>query len=53
MAFADARAQIERYRARLSNRDQELCLRSYVVVAVGLERILGEEVPYSPRGQRS
>jgi len=44
-AFADARQQIARYRRALSrHHGTALDLRSYVVVAVGLERILGEEV---------
>ena len=45
-AFADARDQAERYRDRLVQRFGEaaLNLRCYTVVAVGLERILGEEI---------
>ncbi len=44
-ALAEARAQARRYRERLLKRDDLLNLRSYVVVGVGLERMLGEEVP--------
>ncbi len=43
-AFTEARGQIERYRTALTKQRGELELRSYVVVAVGLERILGEEI---------
>ncbi len=43
-AFAEAREQLERYRKALIQREGKLELRSYAVVAVGLERILGEEV---------
>ncbi|MCP4662379.1 MAG: hypothetical protein GY856_43835 [bacterium] len=43
-AFAEARDQAERYRAALVRREGELNLRTYAVVAVGLERILGEEI---------
>ncbi len=43
-AFTLARDQAERYRAALTRREGELTLRSYAVVAVGLERILGEEI---------
>ena len=43
-AFEQARGQTERYRAALlKQRGDEFELRTYVVVAVGLERILGEE----------
>ena len=46
-AFTEARAQAERYRAALSRqRGSEIDLRSYVVVAVGLERMLGEEIEH-------
>ena len=43
-AFAEARKQVERYRESLLRQETELDLRSYVVVAVGLERILGDEI---------
>jgi hypothetical protein len=43
-AFAEARAQARRYREGLLKRDNQLNLRSYVVVGVGLERMLGEEL---------
>jgi len=43
-AFTEARDQAVRYRAALVKREGELNLRTYAVVAVGLERILGEEV---------
>jgi hypothetical protein len=45
-AFEEARAQVARYRAALLERfgTDALNLRCYVVVAVGLERMLGEEV---------
>ena len=43
-AFAEARDQVERYRAALLKREGALDLRAYVVVAVGLERLLGEKV---------
>ncbi|MCP4685116.1 MAG: AAA family ATPase [bacterium] len=43
-AFTQARDQVERYRAALMRREGELNLRSYAIVAVGLERILGEEI---------
>jgi len=43
-AFTEAREQAERYRAALVKREGELNLRSYAVVAVGLQRILGEEI---------
>ncbi len=45
-AFAQARDQIEHYRAALIRRhgSSALNLRCYAVVAVGLERVLGEEV---------
>ncbi|MCP4680321.1 MAG: AAA family ATPase [Deltaproteobacteria bacterium] len=43
-AFTEARDQAERYRAALVRREGELNLRCYAVVAVGLERILGEEI---------
>jgi hypothetical protein len=43
-AFQDGREEAARYRAALGRRYGEaLRLRSYVVVAVGLERLLGEE----------
>ena len=45
-ALAEARQQAERYRRALWRRHGEsIDLRTYVVVAVGLERILGEEIP--------
>ena len=48
-AFADARQQVVRYGRALTRRHgTTLDLRSYVVVAVGLERILGEEVELAP-----
>jgi Predicted AAA-ATPase len=44
-AFAEAREQARRYGAALlRQRGEELTLRSYAVVAVDLERILGEEI---------
>ena len=43
-AFTEAREQAERYRAALVKREGELNLRSHAVVAVGLQRILGEEI---------
>jgi hypothetical protein len=43
-AFADARQQAERYRAVLAKQEDALDLRTYAVVGVGLERILGEEL---------
>ncbi len=43
-AFTEARDQAERYRAALVRREGELNLRCYVGVAVGLERIRGEEI---------
>jgi Predicted AAA-ATPase len=44
-AFAAAREQVERYRAALvRQRGEAVRPRGYAVVAVGLERILGEEV---------
>ncbi len=43
-AFAEARDQATRYRVALLQREGELNLRTYAVVAVGLERMLGEEV---------
>ena len=43
-AVAAARDQVERYRAALLKREGALDLRAYVVVAVGLERLLGEKV---------
>ncbi|MCP4658930.1 MAG: AAA family ATPase, partial [bacterium] len=44
-AFTEARDQVDRYRAALvrSQGAEALNLRAYVVVAVGLERLLGEE----------
>ncbi len=48
-ALTEARQQAERYRRALSRRHgTEIDLRTYVVVAVGLERILGEEVEAGP-----
>jgi len=48
-ALAEARQQAERYRQALSRRHgTEIDLRVYVVVAVGLERILGEELDARP-----
>ncbi len=43
-AFAEAKKQARLYREALRRREGELNLRTYVVVAVGLERMLGEEV---------
>ncbi len=44
-AFAEAREQVERYRNALERRyGDAVRRRSYAVVAVGLERLLGEEV---------
>jgi hypothetical protein len=45
-AFSDARDQVRRYGEALVERfgAGTIRLRSYVVVAVGLERLLGEEV---------
>lgn len=43
-AFKDGREEADRYRASLvKRRGEHLRLRSYVVVAVGLERLLFEE----------
>jgi len=48
-ALSDARAQARRYgTALLRRRGEELALRSYVVVAVDLERLIGEEVNLTP-----
>ena len=48
-AFAEARRQIGHYRRALSRRHgSSINLRSYTVVAVGLERILGEEIEQTP-----
>ena len=41
---SQAREQAERYRAALVKREGDLDLRTYAVVAVGLERMLGEEI---------
>jgi hypothetical protein len=44
-AFAEARQQAQRYSAALRRRHgSDLSLRSYVIVAVDLERLLGEEI---------
>ncbi len=43
-AFSEGRDQADRYRAALIKRHQKLNLRTYVVVAVGLERMLGDEI---------
>lgn len=43
-AFSEARGQAECYRTALVRRQGELDLRTYVVVVVGMERALGEEV---------
>ncbi len=43
-AFTEARDQAKHYRAALVKREGKLNLRTYVVVAVGLERMLGEEI---------
>lgn len=49
-AFDEAEQQARSYRRALGKRhgDDELDLRSYAVVAVGLERILGEEIGAEP-----
>ena len=48
-AFDEARQQLELYRQALSRRHGDsIDLRSYAVVAVGLERMLGEEVSSGP-----
>lgn len=45
-AFAAAKEQLDRYGKALSDRfGDTLRLRSYAVVAVGLERMLGEGIP--------
>ncbi len=45
-AFDEARGQIGRYRAALSRKyGDNVPRRGYAVIAVGLERLLGEEVP--------
>ena len=45
-AFDEARDQVGRYRAALSRKHGDsFPRRGYAVVAVGLERLLGEEVP--------
>ncbi len=44
-ALSQAREQVQHYRAALAKRETGLDLRGYVVVAVGLERMLGEEIP--------
>ncbi len=43
-ALAEARKQARLYRGALLRREGELNLRTYVVVSVGLERMLGEEI---------
>lgn len=44
-AFEDARNQIQRYAKALTERfDEKLKLRTYAVVSLGFERLLGEEV---------
>ena len=44
-ALAEARQQAGHYRRALRRRyDTEINLRTYVVVALGLERMLGEEI---------
>jgi hypothetical protein len=46
-AFADAKAQLDRYRGVLAERFGDvLRLRSYAVVALGFERLLVRELPY-------
>ncbi len=47
-AFSEAQQQIEHYRRALVKQEDGLNLRCYVVVAVGLERILGEEIKGLP-----
>ncbi len=48
-AFDEARQQIESYARALGRRHgEELNLRAWIVVAVGLERILGREVEIDP-----
>ncbi len=42
--FYRIRRQGRVYRAALLKREGELNLRSYAIVAVGLERILGQEI---------
>ena len=50
-AFAEARDQLERYRAALvRQRGDAVRPRCYAVVAVGLERLLGEEITAGPTG---
>ncbi len=44
-AFRAARKQVLDYRDALATKIHEAQPRCYVVVAVGLERVLGEEVP--------
>ncbi len=50
-AFEEAREQTRRYRQKLVRRlgETTLKLRSYAVVAIGLERMLGEETDLPPR----
>ncbi len=53
-AFAEADKQIRRYRDALARKyGKGVPRRCYVVVAVGLERLLGEEVPASGRRRRT
>lgn len=53
-AFAEARAQIERYGdALMRQRGDAVRCRGYAVVAVGLERLLGEEVVATTGGGRA
>ena len=48
-AFSEARRQIEDYRSALvRQRGAAVQPRGYAVVAVGIERLLGEEVTFSP-----
>ncbi len=52
-AFAEAREQVERYRDALSRKHGDsVPRRRYAVVAVGLDRLLGEEVTAEPGGAR-
>ena len=53
-AFAEAGKQVRRYREALARKyGADIPRRSYAVVAVGLERLLGEEVPASGRRRHS
>ena len=53
-AFAEAGKQVRRYREALARKyGAGVPRRSYAVVAVGVERLLGEEVPASTRRRRN